>query len=100
MSSPPPPKTSKVVWLLRAIAVVIVVAAFIVAGSVDDEDSKWYLRTAVTIVYLFSFVGAVNMFMNTFRSDVQHTRFVKQAMGVVWLLIVAGLGILVRLYAF
>jgi hypothetical protein len=94
------PEKPKSVWVLRALALVVLVAAFIVAGSVDDEETDWYMKAAVTVVYVFSFVGAVNLFLNTLKSGVPHTPFLKQFMSILWLLIVAAVGIVVQIYAF
>lgn len=100
MSTNAPEKAAIGVWLLRILALVIVIAAFIVAGSVEDDTTPLYLRAAVTVVYLYSFVGAASLLRGTFRKDFQQVRFFKQFLDVVWLLLVAAVAILVRLYAF
>lgn len=94
------PEKPKSVWVLRIMALVVLVAAFIVAGSVNEDEDPWYLLAAVTVVYIFAFVGAVNLLLNTFKSGVPHTPFLKQFMGILWLLIVAAIGIAVQIYVF
>lgn len=94
------PEKPKSVWVLRLLALVVLISAFIVAGSVDESEDPWYLLAAVTVVYVFAFVGSVNMFLNTLKSGVPHTPFLKQFMSMLWLLIVAALGIVLQIYAF
>lgn len=91
---------SKSIWVIRLWALLVLLAALIVVGSVkvDSESTAWYLKAAAAVVYIFSFVGAVSMFRGTLRTDQLRPPLLNELLGVLWVLIVAAVGILVMIY--
>ena len=73
------------------LAKVGIAAAALPAISTEQE-------AATTVVYIFAFVGAVSMFRGTLRTDQLRTPLLTELIGILWVLIVAAVGILVMIY--
>ncbi len=93
----PHPKP-KSLWVIRLWALLVLLAALIVVATVKNEDGAWYIKAATTVVYIFAFVGAVSMFRGTLRTDQLRTPLLTELIGILWVLIVAAVGILVMIY--